>query len=529
MKRLLALLALLLPMVGSAQNGGTTFVVPYAAGGTTNTIGGGTNGLINVFTNGVNVGTATNLNYTFGAGGAFVTNASGNVSINIGIGGVTNAVLTNLASNPYTGYTNLPVSSTNASTLAGFTNLLWGRTLFVDPINGNNATALRGDASKPFLTISNANANAQFGDTIWLRPGTNLWGTNTVTMNHGVSLIGQDERTCVIWFSGTQTNSGPAIVPGSDAVFANFTIKAYPPADAPAAPAMGVMVDIPSQATRGFTNTVFRDMTIEGEIDTFSCVPGTNNPCYYEMHGVNHITKWDMVRQYNNSNTVSYWFGCKFYGNCSGTTNENNNIPGVLEALSAVRMNGGVMRFYGCEFILTNFSSSGRVIEVEDSVFISTVDVFNCGVTMAGISGDPLSPEIPWVMSGAFGTFSRTNSTLRLHGQDQEARFVEMAAAGRNTYYGYPFEQNIIIADNTTRTNVLPRADLCYEGHTLRIAADGYTTAVTNVYIRTLNGQKIVNAASRYNGPTQTNISTVGGSVTLRVLGTNWQIVGAYP
>ena len=46
------------------------------------------------------------------------------------------------------------------------------QTLFVDAANGSDSTGERGDMSKPFLSISNAIASAQSGDTIVIRPGT---------------------------------------------------------------------------------------------------------------------------------------------------------------------------------------------------------------------------------------------------------------------------------------------------------------------------------------------------------------------
>lgn len=70
-----------------------------------------------------------------------------------------------------TSATNTPSSSTNAIG-APVTNMLWGRTIFVDATHGNNATAIRGDASKPYLSASNAIAAVQSGDTVLFRPGT---------------------------------------------------------------------------------------------------------------------------------------------------------------------------------------------------------------------------------------------------------------------------------------------------------------------------------------------------------------------
>jgi len=55
--------------------------------------------------------------------------------------------------------------------LLGLTPVLTGLTLHVDSVNGNNGTAVRGDAAKPYLTIVAAKAAAQSGDLIAVRPG----------------------------------------------------------------------------------------------------------------------------------------------------------------------------------------------------------------------------------------------------------------------------------------------------------------------------------------------------------------------
>ncbi|MBI1178457.1 hypothetical protein GC207_13565 [bacterium] len=47
-----------------------------------------------------------------------------------------------------------------------------GSLLWVDAINGNDTTGLRGDAGFPFLTLTAAKDAAAYGDTIIVRPGT---------------------------------------------------------------------------------------------------------------------------------------------------------------------------------------------------------------------------------------------------------------------------------------------------------------------------------------------------------------------
>jgi hypothetical protein len=47
-----------------------------------------------------------------------------------------------------------------------------GKNLYVDSVNGNNSTGLRGDITKPFLTLAAAKAAAVSGDLITVYPGT---------------------------------------------------------------------------------------------------------------------------------------------------------------------------------------------------------------------------------------------------------------------------------------------------------------------------------------------------------------------
>jgi hypothetical protein len=66
---------------------------------------------------------------------------------------------------------NLNVTSNiTAQSITG-ANVPVGATLRVDAVNGNDATAMRGDWNRPYLTVSNAVSNAQVGDRIAVGPG----------------------------------------------------------------------------------------------------------------------------------------------------------------------------------------------------------------------------------------------------------------------------------------------------------------------------------------------------------------------
>ncbi len=70
-------------------------------------------------------------------------------------------------------------------------NVLTGQTLWVDPVNGNNSTAVRGNQSLQYRTLAAA-AAAQNGDTIMIRPGTNMVAPGSVVFDAktNISVIG---------------------------------------------------------------------------------------------------------------------------------------------------------------------------------------------------------------------------------------------------------------------------------------------------------------------------------------------------
>lgn len=98
-----------------------------------------------------------------------------------------------------------------------------GNTLFVDAVNGNDSTGTRGDASKPFLTMSAALSASSAGDVIEVGPGTYAETTNI--WKDGVSWYFRDNTvlsvtindggvggTCAIDGRGDFTSSGSQVV-----------------------------------------------------------------------------------------------------------------------------------------------------------------------------------------------------------------------------------------------------------------------------------------------------------------------------
>lgn len=76
---------------------------------------------------------------------------------------------------------NLPAGTLLDGTAIGGGSALVGKTLVVDSVNGNDSTATRGDAGKPYLTLTAAKTAALSGDTIHVGPGT--YGENNLLKN----------------------------------------------------------------------------------------------------------------------------------------------------------------------------------------------------------------------------------------------------------------------------------------------------------------------------------------------------------
>lgn len=121
-------------------------------------------------------------------------------------------------SNPITGKIIIGVDSSQLEIPGRFStnrnsaisNLFWGKTVFVDT-GGNDATGLRADATKPFLTLTGGKNAAQVGDLVWVRPGIYVNATN---------LLKQGVRW---WFAGvvcSNTISGAGFAP----IFTDYNV-----------------------------------------------------------------------------------------------------------------------------------------------------------------------------------------------------------------------------------------------------------------------------------------------------------------
>jgi hypothetical protein len=137
-------------------------------------------------------------------------------------GSISLDTITGVSSNGFLKRTGANTLTNDTSTY--ITSVPVGATIYVDAINGTSGGA-RGNASKPFDTISHAIAVAVSGDIIEVGPGTFVENSGIVLPN-GVSLNGQGKFVTII----TSTLAGPPepdiLVPGNNSVISNLSVHA---------------------------------------------------------------------------------------------------------------------------------------------------------------------------------------------------------------------------------------------------------------------------------------------------------------
>lgn len=244
------------------------------------------------------------------------------------------------------GSTNAPASSTSAG--RGMSNLVWSAVLSVDSTNGTNATAIRGDISKPWRDVRTAMAASQSGDTIWVRSGIHDVGSNTLIVLPGRKLIGQGFGS-IIRGLGSLDMDGPIVVPGSTSEVAHLTIEHGNLNDYKGA-TFGFQWVATNGPTFGPTNAVIHDVLMRGDTDCIY-LRSTN---YWDITAwnIHTLAAFDSLVQFSeSSNGVSRWNNCFFKADLKGSVNDYSVTSGNA---SAVKIQGGVAEFIACSAIGTN-------------------------------------------------------------------------------------------------------------------------------------------------------------------------------
>lgn len=101
--------------------------------------------------------------------------------------------------------------------------IVMGKVLIVDSVNGDDATAVRGTLTKPYLTVEGAIADAVSGDVIWILPGTYSLSAG-ITIPDGVAVRGISTGVVTIQMLNVTANT-TLVTMGESARLEDVTLK----------------------------------------------------------------------------------------------------------------------------------------------------------------------------------------------------------------------------------------------------------------------------------------------------------------
>jgi hypothetical protein len=137
-----------------------------------------------------------------------------------------------------------------------------GKTLYVDSVNGNDASALRGREDRPFLTLAAVMAAQLAGDTVFIGPGTYNIGTdfyappvNGAVFGYGATIVG----------SRSFASGGGVLKPANGARVFGLRVESSVFNSSACAP-LGLYIN--GSIDSPVTDAVFTDCTFYGGQDT---------------------------------------------------------------------------------------------------------------------------------------------------------------------------------------------------------------------------------------------------------------------
>jgi hypothetical protein len=233
--------------------------------------------------------------------------------------------------------TNLSLTGTTLNATGGGGSVLTGKNLYVDGTNGNDGTGVRGDLTKPYLTIAAAVAAASSGDIVQVGPGTFAQGATALQLPANVSLSGSGIGVTTIT-STVSTTTHACLIPGTGSVVSDLTVSG----NSALSPPLGI-----GTSDTVFTNAIlFRVSAINtggdafhfGNAGTYSlkaydCIGSGATDCLYPGTGTSDLEFW----------------------NCSFSTDggSSNDSIGVL-------CGSGTTRLFNCKITTANAGAGSK-------------------------------------------------------------------------------------------------------------------------------------------------------------------------
>lgn len=243
-------------------------------------------------------------------------------------------------------------------------------TLYVDPINGNDATGKRGSRILPFKTIgqwlnlqdlsqpsfnvgvTGALAAAQSGDTLFLM-------NNAPFTNNYIALLPNmivEGNNATVWlnstFEGANTAWGIGLLPANNCVIRNLNVSLTDShtygmaignintsADLvdgtnfnPYVTAAYTNVQVHNSRFRGFTDVVYQNHSGVNQLKCYNCA---------------FVSDWDNVVLNGNNNSVGEFYSSYFY--CNRTT--NSTLANPQGQARNIVTSQGTNRFFSCTLL----------------------------------------------------------------------------------------------------------------------------------------------------------------------------------
>lgn len=229
------------------------------------------------------------------------------------------------------------------ATGGGVSTVSVGNSIFVDKINGDDGTGLRGRLDKPFLTISGALAAAGLtsGDTIFVGPGT-FTENGGIILPNNVSLSGSGIGVTKIQ-STLGVLSGHVIVkPGNNSFVSNLTIEGTATAPTYQGP-IGA----------GASDTAFTNATVM-DIETIANSDGiyftlNSSPCSMTVFNSVLRAKYDCVAVISDQAHAIDLRNCKLVSVGPMPSEAGDGCHGLNIWSGLTRMFGGSMEISGGE------------------------------------------------------------------------------------------------------------------------------------------------------------------------------------
>lgn len=308
------------------------------------------------------------------------------------------------------------VDTSIATAIANTTNIPTGNIVWVDKINGNNSTGLRGRIDKPFLTLAAAKAAASSGDTIFVLPGTyderdllkngvnwyfmpgaKIAHTSNVSggiWDDGASYGTNDAVTCIITGYGDFRNASNVNNPASVFDISNAGSNIYVECQKMSNLSTGSAV---IKVSAGTTKFIIRENIAPDNSVCLNILGGTNlfringdlvgAQGIYVTAGTTDLYVKDIIAtlktvDVNGSGAVLRVFA-KDMTSSTNTTSAINVVTGSLEVdarlisgtgSQTILATGGIVKIMNAKIKNTKVSSSALAINIENPVTLTLKD-----------------------------------------------------------------------------------------------------------------------------------------------------------